>query len=91
MGTLATVMAGKEIQTTEDLYWADVEGAIENIDGIPKITEIRVVYHLKVLPEKEPLAQQAFSTYLTRCPAAQSVLGCIRIRDELRIHPPDEL
>lgn len=86
MGTLATLLAGKGIHTTEDRYSADVEGDIEKVNDIPKITEIRVTYHLKLDPEKAADAQDAFSAYLTRCPAAQSVLGCIRIRDDLRVH-----
>ncbi len=91
MGTLATVLAGKEIQTTEDLYWAEVEGAIEKVNEIPKITEIRVTYHLKLQPPKKTGAQEAFSNYLTRCPAAQSVLGCIQIKDELRVYDLEPL
>ena len=86
MGTLATLLAGKGISTTEDLYWVDVEGDIEKVNDIPKITQIRVMYHLKVSEAKAPDAKEAFSTYLTRCPAAQSVIGCIDIRDELQLH-----
>jgi organic hydroperoxide reductase OsmC/OhrA len=86
MGTLAAALAGKEIPTTEDLYWAAVEGDIEKVNDIPKITQIRVTYHLKVSETKAPDAREAFSTYLTRCPAAQSILGCIDIRDDLVLH-----
>jgi hypothetical protein len=28
-----------------------------------------------------------FSSYLIRCPAAQSVMGCIQIKDDLIIEP----
>ncbi len=86
MGTLATLLAGKGIPTTEDLYWVDVEGDIEKVNDIPKITQIRVTYHLTVPETKAPDAREAFSTYLTRCPAAQSVIGCIAIRDDLIVH-----
>jgi hypothetical protein len=85
MGTLAAALAGKTIPTTEDLYWADVEGDIEKVNDIPKITQIRVKYHLKVSEGKGPDAREAFSHYITRCPAAQSVIGCIDLRDELII------
>ncbi|MBE0558972.1 MAG: OsmC family protein [Proteobacteria bacterium] len=85
MGTLATLLAGKKIPTPEDRYHAAVEGDIENVGGILKITRIRVKYHLKILADKAAEAQEAFSTYITRCPAAQSVIGCIRIEDELDI------
>ncbi len=85
MGTLATVLAGKKIPTPEDRYWADVEGDIENVNGVLKITNIRVKCHLKVAPGKSEEAKEAFSMYLVRCPAAQSVIGCINIHDELLV------
>jgi organic hydroperoxide reductase OsmC/OhrA len=83
MGTLATLLAGKKIQTPEERYWADVEGDIENVDGVLKITRIRVRYHLKIPPERTEDAREALSTYIRRCPAAQSVIGCIKIEDNL--------
>lgn len=85
MGTLAGGLAGKRIPTPEDRYWADVEGDIEDVSGILKITRIRVQYHLKIPKEKAAEAREPFSTYLGRCPAAQSVIGCIRIEDQLII------
>ena len=89
MGTLAMVLAGKKIRTPAEDYRADVEGDIENIDGVLKITEIRVNYHLRIQKEKSDDARAAFSTYLKSCPAAQSVIGCIRIRDDLEIEEKD--
>jgi organic hydroperoxide reductase OsmC/OhrA len=83
MGTLAASLAGKKIRTTEDLYRADVEGDIENVGGILKITTIRVKYHLKVKADQKESAREAFTSYLSGCPAAQSVIGCIKIEDEL--------
>ncbi len=85
MGTLATLLAGKKIPTPEDRYWADVEGNIENVNGVLKITRIGVKYHLKIPPDKATEAREAFSNYITRCPAAQSVIGCIKLEDELVI------
>jgi organic hydroperoxide reductase OsmC/OhrA len=85
MGTLATVMAGKKIATPESRYWAEVEGDIENVNGVLKITRIRVKYSLKVPADKAADAREAFASYITRCPAAQSVIGCIDLKDELVI------
>jgi hypothetical protein len=85
MGTLATVLAGKKIPTPEERFRADVEGDIENVNGVLKITQIRVKCQLKLAPGKAHEARDAFSTYLVRCPAAQSVIGCIDIQDELII------
>ncbi len=85
MGTLATGLASKGIPTPEHLYRADVEGDIENVEGVLKITTIRVNYHLKVAADKAADARESLSGYLSRCPAAQSVIGCIKIKDELTI------
>ena len=85
MGTLAGVLAAKKILTSEDRYWAEVEGDIENVNGVLKITRIKVNYHLKVPKGKGGEAKEALSSYLLRCPAAQSVIGCIQIQDDLMI------
>jgi hypothetical protein len=85
MGTLATALAGKKIPTPEEYYWAEVEGDIENVNTVLKITQIRVKYHLRLEKEKVAEAKEAFSSYLIRCPAAQSVMGCIQIKDDLLI------
>jgi hypothetical protein len=83
MGTLATVLAGKKIFTREDRYRAEVEGDVENVEGVLKITAIRVTYYLKIPKELVGDAREAFSSYLHLCPAAQSVIGCIALKDEL--------
>jgi hypothetical protein len=90
MGTLATVLAGRKIATPESRYWADVEGYIEDVDSVLKITRINVTYHLKVGRDKVEDAQEAFGSYLTFCPAAQSVIGCIDIKDNIEIEEPTE-
>ena len=79
------LLAGKKIPTSEPVYWADVEGDIENVSGVLKITAIRVKYHLKVTEDKVADAKESFSNYIDHCPAAQSVIGCIKIEDELCI------
>jgi len=81
-GTLARVLAGNQIDTPQEYYWVDAEGDIENVNNVLKITNIRVKYHLKVPTEKVDAAKQALATYLVRCPAAQSVIGCIDIQDD---------
>ncbi len=85
MGTLAGVLARKGIHTPEERYWANVEGDIENVNSVLKITQIRVNYHLKVPKSKTNEAKEALSSYITLCPAAQSVIGCIQIQDEALI------
>jgi len=91
MGTLARFLAEKQIPTPEDRYHTDVEGDIENVNNVLKITRIRVTYHLKVPQGKVEEARGAFSSYLTFCPAAQSLIGCIKIHDDLKIEEPASL
>ena len=83
MGTLATVLAKKGIRTHEEVYRADVTGDIEAVNGILRITRIEVNYSLKIPEEKRSDANDAFENYLSGCPAAQSVTGCIEIKHRL--------
>jgi organic hydroperoxide reductase OsmC/OhrA len=85
MGTLATVLAGRKIPTFSDRYRADVEGDIEDVDGVLRITRIRVAYTLSVPAGKADDARAALKTYITQCPAAMSVRGCIEIIDSAQI------
>jgi len=83
-------LAERKIRTREDVYWADAEGHIENVDGVLKITKICVTYYLKVAEEKAQDARDIFSEYVAGCPAAQSVIGCIEIEDKLMIEPAEK-
>jgi uncharacterized OsmC-like protein len=90
MGTLATALAGRKIPTHTDRFRAEVEGDIEDIGGVLRITRIRVDYKLKVPPGKTEEARQVFAGYLERCPAAMSVIGCIEISHSLEIQELDD-
>ena len=85
MGTLATVLAGKKIPTYGDRFRADVEGDVEDVGGVLKITRIRVKYTLKVPPGKTEEAKQSLGEYLVKCPAAMSVKGSIDLVDSAEI------
>ena len=78
MGTYASVLAPKKIRTHTNRFRADVEGDIEDVNGVLKITAIRVHYTLKIRPEEKDDAIMAFNNYIEKCPAAQSVIDCIR-------------
>lgn len=87
MGTFASVLATKKIRTHSDRFRATVEGDIANVDGVLKITTIRVHYLLKVSPEEEKGARWAMENYLEKCPGAMSVIGCIRLEHTLELAP----
>ena len=85
MGTLAAVLAGKKNPTYGDRFRADVEGDIEDVGGILKITRIRVRYTMKGPPGKTEEARQALGEYLVKCPGAMSVQGAIELIDSAEI------
>ncbi len=89
LGTLARFLAEKHITTDEETYWADVEGDIEDVDNVLKITQIRVNYTIKVPRGKVEDAKDALASYITFCPGAQSVIGCIDIQDTADIQEID--
>ena len=68
MGTFASVLATKKIRTHTDLFQANVEGDIENVDGVLKITVIRVRYALKLSHEEEAHARWAMENYIESAP-----------------------
>jgi organic hydroperoxide reductase OsmC/OhrA len=85
MGTLAGVLASKKIPTRSDRYRADVEGDIENVEGILKITRIRVRYLLHAPRGKADEARQSLDEYLNQCPAAMSVKGAIDLEHSMTV------
>lgn len=56
---------------------AHVEGDIEDVDGVLKITKLRLRYHFKIPAGSRDKAERALETYAEKCPAYQSVRGCI--------------
>ena len=85
MGTLATVLAGKKIRTFQDRFRATVTGDIEAVDNVLKIVRINVHYLLKLPDTQREAAVECFNNYIHKCPAAQSVIGCIDVNHELEM------
>ena len=83
MGTLATLLAGKKIRTSSDLFSSLVTGEIKDVNGTLKITNIKVEHTLNVSKDKHDDAMEAFNSYLPHCPGAQSVIGCIDITHKI--------
>ena len=62
-----------------------MEGDIEDVDGVLRISRIRVAYKLKVPAGKAEEARGGVLRLHQGCPAAMSVCGCIEISDSLEI------
>ena len=66
----------REIKSAENLV-ADVEGDIEDVEGVLKITKIRLHYRLKIPAGSNDQVHRVLAHYADKCPAYQSVKGCI--------------
>ena len=78
-GTLAGALAARKIPTQPDRLTADVEGFVENVDGKPLVTRIKVRYTVKVPKGKRADALRAIEVHEKGCPASQSVQRGIAI------------
>jgi hypothetical protein len=68
---------------------AEVEGDIEDVGGVLRITRVRLRYLLRVPPGTTEKAEQALASYADRCPAYQSVRGCIEVTWQAQIQEED--
>ncbi len=67
----------RQIPATRETIQADVEGDIEAVDHVLRITRIRVRYRLRIPAGTREKADRAMATHAAKCPAANSVRGCI--------------
>jgi organic hydroperoxide reductase OsmC/OhrA len=56
---------------------ADVEGDIEEVGGVMKITKIRLRYRFRIPAGSREKIERVLNSYAEQCPAFQSVKGCI--------------
>jgi uncharacterized OsmC-like protein len=56
---------------------ADVEGDIEDVGGVMKITRIRLRYRFRIPAGSREKIDRVLHSYAEQCPAYQSVKGCI--------------
>jgi hypothetical protein len=54
-----------------------VEGDIEDVDGVMRITRIRLRYRFRVPAGARDKVDRLLEVYAEKCPAYQSVKGCI--------------
>ena len=78
-GTLAGALAARKIPTQPDRLTSEVEGTIENVEGKPLITRIKVHYKVRVQKGKREEALRAIEVHEKGCPASQSVQRGIAI------------
>ena len=73
---MGTALDARGIGSADNLV-AEVEGDIEDVDGVLRITKIRINYRFSVPAGTREKAERALEVYSDLCPAYQSVKGCI--------------
>ena len=64
------------IKSADNLV-AQVEGDIEDVDGVMRITRIRLRCRFQVPAGSREKVDRLLASYAEQCPAYQSVKGCI--------------
>ena len=64
------------IKSADNLV-AQVEGDIEDVNGVMKITRIRLHYRFRIPAGTREKVDRLLEVYADQCPAYQSVKGCI--------------
>lgn len=69
----------RDIPAPRENLQAAVEGDIEAVDKVLRITRIRVRYRIRIPAGLREKAERAVASHPTMCPAANSIRGCIEL------------
>ena len=78
------------IKSSPDNLVAEVEGIIENVDGIALVTKIKVHYTCRIPKGKREDAERALAVHEKGCPASQSVQRGIAVEYTAEFEEADE-
>jgi uncharacterized OsmC-like protein len=81
---LGAALDVRGVRSAENLK-ADVEGDIEDVGGVIRITRIRIRYRFRIPSGEREKIERVLESYAERCPAYQSVKGCIECSWEAAI------
>ena len=87
MGTFGAALEVRGIESAGNLT-ANVEGDIEDIEGVLKISRIRLQYRIIAPRGTGAKITRAVEVHADACPAYQSVKGCIDCSWEVQILEP---
>jgi len=73
---LGTALDVRGVRSAGNLA-ADVQGDIEDVGGVMKITKIRLRYRFRISAGIREKIDRVLHSYAEQCPAYQSVKGCI--------------
>jgi uncharacterized OsmC-like protein len=79
LGTLNGALEVRAIKLGEDDLSADAEGINELVDGIIRLTEIRIRYRLRIPAGTRETVDRALARHQEKCPTAASLAPAVRI------------
>lgn len=78
-GTLTGALEVRQIPAPPEKLETLVEGDIDVVDGVLRITKIRVHHKIRIPAGKREPAERAVSSHPKKCPAAVSIQGAIAL------------
>lgn len=79
LGTLNGALEVREIKLSPDAISASATGVNELVNGLVRLTEIRVHYRLTIPPGTRDSVDRALSRHQEKCPTATSLAAAIAI------------
>jgi uncharacterized OsmC-like protein len=79
LGTLNGALEVRGIKLAPADISAAAEGANELVDGIVRLTAIRVTYRLRIPPGTRDTVERALSRHQEKCPTAVSLGPAVKI------------
>lgn len=78
-GTLGRALEVRGVPSHPEKLSALVEGDIEDVEGVMKITRIRVAYQIRVPSGKRAEAERALEVHERGCPAAMTIRDAVEL------------
>jgi uncharacterized OsmC-like protein len=79
LGTLNGALEVRGIKLRPADIAADAEGVNELVDGIVRLTEIRIAYRLRIPAGTREVVERALARHQEKCPTAISLAAAVRI------------
>ncbi len=79
LGTLNGALEVRGITLSPDEIDATADGVNALVDGIVRLTEIRIAYRLVIPPGTRETVERALSRHQEKCPTAVSLAPAVRI------------
>jgi uncharacterized OsmC-like protein len=79
LGTLNGALEVRGIKLRPADIAADAEGVNELVDGIVRLTEIRISYRLRIPAGTREVVERALARHQEKCPTAISLAAAVRI------------